>query len=1080
MKQIDCPIGRQYPSRVDLETLLLKKILLVAIVIRLLTGCSEVSVSKEQIALNDLGVAEMGRYEYAQARSTFEKVVKASPEWLEARNNLAIATLNRQREGDELRAFELVTSVLSEDPDNARALYVSSLIHLYLGKPELAIPVMIRVTELDEKDAYAAYFLGQAYLQTGDNLTASKWFLRAVTLDPYLRSAYWAGSQALRRIGRVQESENLLSDYQRFAPNPAARLAGFSYTRMGVKAETLSFEQQNVEMNSRPVGALFGEPEKISNLARVSSITAADVDNDGSLDIHLIAENMGVLLNSGLENEVTMEDINGGVLWGDVNDDGLVDMVTCGESGVFLIFQGIDAWLSEPISEGQSCDSGALFDADHDGDLDVLSTGSYGTQLLINNRDGTFRDISADIGIVDDGGRQVLIVDLDADRDLDIVIVGSEDNVIWQNDRTWQYKPFPGLFDFKNTPMKSITTGDVDANGHQEIYGVDLNDNLLVWRYDGLLWTNKIILSQGSKSNGLSELAISDFDGDGRQEIIRAHGSGFEIIDPILGSIVHSQSIEGLQSAVVANIDPEDGPSVITASSTGVDKWPPGPGRFKFLSVAPSGRSEADQMRSNGSGIGTQARLRTSGRWTVDVVIDSHSGPGQSLMPLSFGLGGHSHADYIALTWSDGVTQTEIDLLSGKLHAIAETQRQLASCPVIFVWDGNEYRFITDVLGVGGIGFFMSPGKYAEPRPFERYLLGQNIMQERHGSYHVKLTEPMEENAYLDAATIHAYDLPNQYSMVLDERMGEGVTGRPIIFKENVIPNRVTDRNGFEVTSLLTSVDQKAPDPGNLDSRFIGLLEQDQQLTLEFSAPIKVTGTTLVADGWVEYPYSQTVFAAWQAGLRYRTVSIEARDKTGNWYPLVEEFGYPAGMPRQMTLPLKEIREGTSALRLSSNMEIYWDKLQIVYEVNDVEIRHQSVKPDLVKVNRIGFPQRTNNLQKAPSYNYEQRAPYWDTKFQRGFYTALGDATELVKDLDGAVAIIGGGEELHMEFPVLHPPSQGLSRHFVLDFRGWAKDMDLYTKDGETVTPLPVPAYADDIRRKNLHSKYNVRFQEGF
>ena len=137
---------------------------------------------------------------------------------------------------------------------------------------------------------------------------------------------------------------------------------------------------------------------------------------------------------------------------------------------------------------------------------------------------------------------------------------------------------------------------------------------------------------------------------------------------------------------MVANIK-SNGPSVITSSSTGVEKWPPGSGRFNFLSVVPSGRSEADQMRSNGSGIGTQARLRTSGRWTVDVVLDSHSGPGQSLMPLSFGLGGHSRADYIALSWSDGVTQTEIDLLSGKLHEIAETQRQLASCPVIFVWD---------------------------------------------------------------------------------------------------------------------------------------------------------------------------------------------------------------------------------------------------------------------------------------------------------------------------------------------------------------------------------------------------------
>ena len=1078
--QIDCPSVKQYSPRENLEIVLLKKLLLISMVIHFLMGCSDFTISKQQIALNDLGVAEMGRYEYAKAQTTFQEVVKSAPEWLEAKNNLAIATLNRQREGDELRAFKIVSDVLSEDPDNARALYVSSLIHLYLGKPELAIPPMVRVTQLDDDDAYAAYFLGQAYLQMGDNSTASQWFLRAVTLDPYLRSAYWAGSQALRRIGRAQESERLLSDYQRFAPNPAARLAGFSYTRMGSKAETLSFEPSNVEVKTRPDGALFGEPEKISDLASVSSITAADVDGDGKLDIHLVAEKTGLLLKAGSENQETMKAILGAILWGDVNDDGLVDIVACRDNGIFLNIQAADAWRLEPISEGTPCDAGALFDSDHDGDLDVLATGPRGTQLLINNRDGTFRDIAADIGIIGDGGSQVLVADLDADRDLDILIVGSGGNVIWQNDRTWQYQSFPGLIDFKNTAMKSVTAGDVDADGHQEIYGIDLSDNLLVWRFDGVHWANKTILSRGEKSDGVSELAISDFDGDGRQEIMRSHGNGFEIIDPNLGLVVHSQPLKGLQSAMVANIKSGNGPSVITSSSTGVEKWPPGSGRFNFLSVVPSGRSEADQMRSNGSGIGTQARLRTSGRWTVDVVLDSHSGPGQSLMPLSFGLGGHSRADYIALSWSDGVTQTEIDLLSGELHEIAETQRQLASCPVIFVWDGNEYRFITDVLGVAGIGFFLSPGKYAEPRPFERYLLGQNIIQERNGSYHIKLTEPMEENAYLDAATIHAYDLPNGYSMVLDERMGDGVTGRPIIFRENVVPNRVFNQSGLEVTPLLARVDHKAPDPGKLDKRFIGLLEEDQQLTLEFSVPIKANGATLVADGWVEYPYSQTVFAAWQAGLRYRTVSIEARDQTGNWYPLVREFGYPAGMPRQMTLPLKKIREGTTALRLSSNMEIYWDKLQIVYEVSDTEISHHIVKPDMVKVNRIGFPQRTNSPQKAPSYNYEKRTPYWDTKFQRGFYTALGDATELVKELDGAVAIIGGGEELHLEFPVLHPPTEGLNRHFVLDFRGWAKDMDLYTKDGETVSPLPDPAYADATRREILHSKYNVRFQEGF
>ncbi|MAI41542.1 MAG: hypothetical protein CMP95_03705 [Gammaproteobacteria bacterium] len=1055
--------------------------LLVGLIIGVLSGCSDFNISKEQMALNDRGVAEMGRYEYSTAQATFQSLVKSAPDWLEARNNLAIATLNRQKEGDELKAFKIVKDVLREDPENLRALYVTSLIHLYLGKPELAVPPMIRVTELDEYDGYAAYFLGQAYLQMGDNASASNWFLKSVSLDPYLRSAYWAGSQALRRIGREQESEALLLDYQRFAPNPAARLASFSYTRMGGKAETLSIGQENFQVQPRPEGKLFGAAEKLSNLTKVSSITATDVDRDDFLDFFLVNEGKnGVLLTSGFEKPELLEGIDEAILWGDIDDDGQVDIATCGKGGVSLIYQKAASWIPALLLSDKSCDAGALFDADHDGDLDILATGPEGNQLLINNRDGTFRDIAEEMSLLGVPGKQVLVLDIDADRDLDILILGDVKNSIWQNDRTWQYKPFPGLVDLKSTFLKAVTAGDTDADGHQEIYGVDSKDNLLVWRYDGVAWAKKNTLKQETTDRGSAELAIADFDGDGNQELLRSHDSGFEIMDPNTGYLVHEQSIEGLQSAIVANIDPGYGPSIVTASQDGVYKWPPGPGRYAFLSVLPSGRSEADQMRSNGSGIGTQARMRVAGKWTVEMVLDSHSGPGQSLMPLSFGLRGYADADYIALTWSDGVTQTEIDLMSGKLHVIAETQRQLASCPVIFVWDGDRYRFITDVLGVGGMGFFTSPGIYAKPRPFERYLLGKNVMKERGGRYHIKLTEPMEENAYLDAATIYAYDLSKGYSMVLDERMGDDVTGRPIIFKESVAPYRVVDKKGRDVTSLLATADLKAPDPGSLDKRFIGLLEEDQEITLEFNAPIKHSGATLVADGWVEYPYSQTVFAAWQAGLRYRTVTIEARDDKGNWYTVASEFGYPAGMPRKMTLPLMDVREGSSALRLSSNMEIYWDKVELVYEVSGVDMSYQVLKPDSVQASRIGFPERRNNDQKAPSYDYEKRSPYWDTKFQRGFYTALGDATELVERLDGAVAIIGGGEELHMEFIALPPPAEEFNRFFVLDFRGWAKDMDLYTKDGETVDPLPMPSYADETRREFLHSKYNVRFQEGF
>ena len=66
----------------------------------------------------------------------------------------------------------------------------------------------------------------------------------------------------------------------------------------------------------------------------------------------------------------------------------------------------------------------------------------------------------------------------------------------------------------------------------------------------------------------------------------------------------------------------------------------------------------------------------------------------------------------------------------------------------------------------------------------------------------------------------------------------------------------------------------------------------------------------LMIDGWVEYPYSQTMFAAWQANADINAPSLDVRDANGNWQTLLEQFGYPAGMPRRMALPLEKLPEG--------------------------------------------------------------------------------------------------------------------------------------------------------------------------
>ena len=64
-------------------------------------------------------------------------------------------------------------------------------------------------------------------------------------------------------------------------------------------------------------------------------------------------------------------------------------------------------------------------------------------------------------------------------------------------------------------------------------------------------------------------------------------------------------------------------------------------------------------------------------------------------------------------------------------------------------------------------------------------------------------------------------------------------------------------------------------------------------------------------------------------------------------------------------------------------------------------------RPLAVRVRRTGFAKRTTGPQRLPHYEYEARAPYWDAKYQRGFYTSFGEAVELISDIDSAVAIIG-------------------------------------------------------------------------
>jgi Tfp pilus assembly protein PilF len=1074
------------------------------------------------VAQNNRGVGLMGQFDYEAARSVFAALSASSPTRLDLQVNLAIATLNRQREGDEKDAQQILERVLAADAQHVRAHYALGLLLLNDGRAADAQPHFTFAAERTPADAHATYYIAQCRFQQNDPQGALTWYQRTLTLNPRLRSAAYGAFQALQRLGRTAEAEKQLAVFRALETNPQSELVEFKYTRMGRLAEPIVFDAAPAKKASAPSGPIV-EPTPIALGAADAatwrtwtppqrpSITAADIDGDGLVDLFIA----GALSDPRAPNAVWMNRGSNGfvldlahplaavpevtaALWGDYDNDGLVDVYLCRRGPNQLWRQTTKgAWTNVTAAAhadggGATTVDGALFDADHDGDLDVLLIKSDGAnELLNNNGDGTFRSLASETGLAGDRrpSAGVVIADLDADRDADIIVVkAAAPHQVLLNDRSWRYHRDAAFDTLAASAITAAVAGDLDADGQIEIYSSG-SDGIRRWmRAASGVWESTVMPGSSTLA-GSSQLALVDLDGDGRLDLLGTSADGhlqaLAISDAGTATPLFTDQTSPVAGWAIAMLDAARGPSIVgvRANAGGPPLlWRPGTGRFPFVAVSFTGRGPGtDRVRSNASGIGTQIAVRADSRWTALATYRSQSGAGQSLQPVAMGTGGLPQIDFVAMTWSDGVFQTELGLRPGASQTIAETERQLSSCPVLFAFDGHHFAFVTDLLGVGGIGTPTSPGVYDPPRPRENILLPEGLLVARNGRYELKLTEPMEEAAYIDSVRLVAYDIPPGWSMALDERKATAApeaTGKPRFYRDERLPVRAFTDENQDVTRAVTIADGIASPPGKLDPRFIGRTA-DRVLTLEFDRALDdgQGDPMLLADGWIEYPYAQTLFAAWQAGAAYHAPSIEARGGDGGWHMQREAFGYPAGMPRRMSVPLGRLPTGTTALRLRTTQEIYWDRLAVVYAIHDSPQTVQMLPLAAARLASNGFPRREMHADRRPSYDYDRRAALWDTRFLKGRYTTLGPVDELLANEDGALAIFGPGEELHLEFAApAQPPPAGWTRRFVLEARGWCKDMDLYTKDGETVEPLPGRRAP---RAEQLQLRYTTRYQSG-
>ena len=267
------------------------------------------------------------------------------------------------------------------------------------------------------------------------------------------------------------------------------------------------------------------------------SVTAADIDSDGAMDILGAADDFGVYWWRGSgtgDFEIGREISN--QFWGarsvyaiDLQHDGDTDVVGAGANigGSQLVVwwenDGAQNWgWWHPIEDGfTGATSVYATDIDGDGYEDVLAAADVLDDVAWwkGNDSGGFTKVVIDGSF--DGASSVYAADIDSDGWVDVLGAATEADEIawWKNngDGTFAKRVVDGAFD----GAVSVYAADLDGDGDLDLVGAARNaDQVAWWENDGSgNWTKHGIVGD---FDGARSVYAADMDGDGDLDLLGA------------------------------------------------------------------------------------------------------------------------------------------------------------------------------------------------------------------------------------------------------------------------------------------------------------------------------------------------------------------------------------------------------------------------------------------------------------------------------------------------------------------------------------------------------------------------------
>jgi tetratricopeptide (TPR) repeat protein len=1139
--------------------------------------------SIEAARLNNLGCAYMNQQLFEKGLKAFQQAAEADPKFAIARINEGVAYLNLQKV-DEAKA--VLEAALKQDPKNATAWYSLGLLAKNTGDAPSSIDAFKHVIEIDSNDADTWYFLGTAYVQAKQFPQAIDAFEHALKLNSLHASAEFGLSRAYQQSADVEHAREHLKKFQYITKNKIGAPMSLAYGEQGQYSRAVESPQAALKPPPQ-IKVRFVEVTKeaglpISPLADSLKGVAPgacflDYDNDGKIDVFL--GGTGTLyhnLGGGRFEDATgkagfepTQQQGASCTAGDYDNDGFADLALVAGARVRLFrneksghFKDVTEDAGILAKPGVYGNSVTLVDYDHDGDLDLLVLGQKGTggelgittsnEMWRNNGNGTFTNVTEESALVGDalaGG--ALGTDFNNDRAVDLVVTGSV--TFFENPRQGKFLKrslinlslaegvaaldfdHDGWIDYAFThsalldpPTKQFTGPALTLwrNNHGKIFEqVKLPETnwvrafgLAAFDYDNDGWVDLVAVGETKEGKGEVRL-FRNLGPDGFKDVTADVGlDKIHLKDP-RAVITGDYDNDGATDLLITQ---NHGPTVLLRNE--------GASQNHWLKLSLKG------LGDNKSAIGTKVEVFSGGNRQKFEIYGSNGYLGQNSTDIVVGLGQSKDADIVRMLWPTGVLQDEVDeiqVAGDKRHEFLEIDRRGSSCPTLFVWNGERYEFVADMLGAAVVGHWIAPGQRYIPRPVEYIKLNRDVVREKNGNVSFRFMEPLEEAVYLDQVRLLAVDHPADVEVYPNEYFASSPP-----YPEFKV---VVSRDARPVTGAW---DEHGHDllPDLLAHHYIGDFAMTQfqgfakphTLTLDLGDSYAGGPLWLLLHGEIEYFTANSMYAAAQSGLQPISPCVEALGADGKWKRVMDDMGFPAGGPRTMTADLTgKLPIGTRKIRITTNLQIYWDSILVNRTLQNVALasgglsrgrlalaaasgttgtssaaradggtppRRQRYDYSIAPVPLMhadlefhGYPYKIEGTPPGNvRYVYEKTSATGPYTRPLGTYTRYGDVLPLLTATDDRLAVFGSGDEVRLDFDPSHLPAlkKGWVRDYFFAANGYEKDMDFYAAEGNFVAPLPFLRMGEypyppkktfplDDAHVNYLLEYNTRHMSG-